>query len=71
MNMVESPWGVVTGVSVELERLSGVLSLLVHIQDNSSEIDPADFSNTMGVLRDYLDIQIKALDSIRWKPEGR
>lgn len=71
MNMVESPWSVVNDVSLELERMSSVLTVLTQIQNDASEIDPTAFSNTMGGFRDYLDVQIKALDSICWKPEGR
>lgn len=71
MSVEEFPRAVVDGVSVELERMSSVLNVLTQMQNGASEIDLTDFSNTMGVLRDYLDIQIKALDSICWKPERR
>lgn len=71
MSVEEFPRAVVDGVSVELERMSSVLNVLTQIQNGASEIDLTDFSNTMGVLRDYLDIQIKELDSICWKPERR
>lgn len=69
MSTVESPRAVVDDVSIELDRLSSLLNVLAQIQNGDSEVNLTDFGITMGVLRDYLDVQIKALDSIRWKPE--
>lgn len=70
MGTVESPLEVVAGVSVELERISSLLNVLTQIQGNYSEIELTDFSNTIGVIRDCLDCQIKALDGIDWRGQA-
>lgn len=62
-----APIGVVGSVSIELERLSSLCNVLTLISANDSEVETTDVSNAMGVIRDCLDIQIKALDGIDWK----
>lgn len=69
MNETECPRTVVDSVSMELERLSSLCNVLTLIDNGDSEVPSTDVGITMGVIRDWLDRQIKALNSIRWPPE--
>lgn len=67
-NVAESPIIVVSDVVFELEKLSGLCFLLSQFQNNkpADTIALSDIGDTMTVIWDCLDRQIKALDGIQW-----
>ena len=71
MNPAEAPINVVGDVECELRRLSGMCHLLAQLRDRHDTVDVEAVGDAMGVIRDILDAQAKALGSIRWKPERR
>ena len=67
-NVAESPSLIVSDVVFELEKLSGLCFLLSQFQNNkpADTIALSDIGDTMTVIWDCLDRQIKALDAIQW-----
>lgn len=69
-NTTESPMFVVDDVATILRRLSAQCHLVSFFMDNppSDTIALCDVADVMALIRDTLDVQIKALDGINWNP---
>ena len=66
----ESPILVVSNVELELQRLSDMCHLLAQLHDRQDTVDLEAVGHAMGVIRDILDAQVKALEAIQW-PKGK
>jgi len=62
-----SPILVVSDVVFELQRLSGMCHLLAQLRDRHDTVDVEAVGDAMGLIRDILDNQVKALDAIQWR----
>lgn len=69
-NKTESPMLAVDDVVFELRRLSCLVNMLTRLQARDDYVDLEDIGLAMGLIRDNLDYQIKALDTIQW-PKGK
>lgn len=69
-NKEERPMLAVDYVVYELRRLSCLLNMMTRLQDKDDYMDPEEIGLAMGLIRDNLDYQINALDTIQW-PKGK
>jgi len=63
---MKSPLVVVGDVILDLQRLANLCSVMSMLKDRSDELTAEEVGDTMGLLRDALDRQVKALDAIQW-----
>lgn len=72
MGYKNNPMMAVDDAVYELRRLSNLCHVMTFLKEDRSEVVCTDdVSDVMGVLRDCLDQQIKALDSIQWSEARR
>jgi len=62
---MKSPLVVVGDVILDLQRLANLCSVMSMLKDRSDELTAEEVGDTMGLLRDALDRQVKALDAIQ------
>lgn len=66
----EHPMMIVDDVSVELRHLSNLCHVMAQLQDHHDTVDADAVGDAMCLIRDCLDVQLKALEAIRW-PKGK
>ncbi len=64
-----SPMLLVDDVIVELRRLSSLCHVMGQFQDYHDTVNTETVGDTMCLIRDILDHQVKALDAIQWRKE--
>lgn len=64
------PMMLVDDVTVELRHLSSLCHVMAKLQDCHDTVDTESVGDTMCLIRDCLDTQIKVLDGIQW-PKGK
>ena len=66
----EHPMMIVDDVSVELRHLSSLCHVMAQLQDYHDTVSTEAMGDTMCLIRDCLDAQLKALEAIKW-PKGK
>ena len=61
-----SPMLIVEDVVIELQRLSSLCSIIIWMSDENGHPEINAMGDTVEVLRNSLNAQIKTLDTIQW-----